>query len=72
MTLMGCSDAKKGAFFGMGRSRHIQCYSGGSLIYEGDSSGIIENEKHSDGFYFMDNITRKLVEIQADCLIMVK
>jgi len=66
-----CSDATKGSLLGLGKSRHVKCYSGGTVVYEGDTTGKIKNEQNSDGYYFTDS-SGMFVEIKADCVITVK
>lgn len=61
----------KGVLGALGKSRHIKCYSGGQLIYEGNTTGKINNEENSDGYYFID-ITGQYVEIKADCIFTVR
>ncbi len=68
--LSGCTDADNAKFSTFNNPQHIQCYSGGKLIYEGDSTGKVLNEDRSDGYYFKDKATDKLVEISADCIFM--
>lgn len=67
--LVGCKDAEIAQFKSMGSAHHIVCYSGGVKIYEGDSTGNISNEEHSDGFFFEDAKTHKLVELSGNCVI---
>jgi hypothetical protein len=69
--VVSCSDATKGAYKSLGESRHVVCYSGGVKIYEGDSTGKIENEAQSDGLYFSDK-NGMFVEMNADCVITNK
>lgn len=53
----------------LGSPGHITCYSGGQVIYEGDSTGKILTEEHSDGWFFMDSKTKNLVRVSGDCVI---
>jgi hypothetical protein len=69
--LSSCSDAMKGRFSALGNGRAIKCFSGGTLIYEGKSTGKINSEEGSDGYYFTD-INGKYVEVNADCLLTVE
>ncbi len=64
----GCTDAQFGQFAAIGKSAHVVCYSGTMKIYEGDSEGIVKNETQSDGWYFTDKQTGRLVEISAPCV----
>lgn len=71
LALSSCSDANKGAIAALGKSRLVKCYSGGVLIYEGVTSGKIENEEHSDGYFFTD-IMGDYIEINANCIFKIK
>ena len=68
IALTACSDATRGAFSSLGDSRQVKCYSGGSLIYEGLTTGKVNNEQQSDGIYFTDK-AGSFIEINADCVI---
>jgi hypothetical protein len=68
----GCSDATKAAWGNLGEEAKIKVYSGGKLIYEGVTTGKIENESGSDGYYFNDKCvpgSNKLVEVSGDVII---
>lgn len=67
--LAACTDADMARFGALGDQGHVICYSGGKVIYEGDSTGKIQPEDHSDGWVFKDAKTNKLVRISGDCLI---
>lgn len=69
LSSVSCTDAEKSQFTSLGSSGHIKCYSGGQLIYEGDSTGKIASEDQSDGWFFRDKRTDKLVRVSGDCLI---
>ncbi len=71
LSLISCSDADKGAYSALGKTREVKCYSGGKLIYSGSTTGKIENEGHSDGYYFTD-IAGEYVEVSGDCLFTLK
>jgi len=66
---MGCSDTEIASFKAIGDPGHITCYSGGQVIYDGDSTGKIATEQGSDGWLFMDAKTKRLVRISGDCII---
>jgi hypothetical protein len=68
----GCTDATWSKVTQYGGSQHIKCYSGGVLIYEGDSTGKVVSEQGSDGYYFEDATTHEVVEISADCVFVGK
>lgn len=72
LLLVGCTDASISKFKQLGGPQHIRCYSGGVLIYEGNSTGKIANEANSDGYYFEDAATGKIVEVSAHCIFTAK
>lgn len=70
--LTGCSYAKWADLKSQGSEHHIQLYSGGKLIGEWESTGAVENQHSSDGFYFQDAITGNKVEVCGQVIITVK
>lgn len=69
--LGGCSNANMAKFEAIGKRHLVKCWSGGVLIYESTTTGKIENETKSDGYYFQDEKTSKLVRVSGNCLITV-
>lgn len=69
VSLIGCSDANLSAFSANGSKHRIALFSGGTKVGEWVSSGRIENQEHSDGFYFKDSETKKLVSISGTVII---
>jgi hypothetical protein len=67
--IAGCTDAEVAQWGSLGSSGHITCYSGGAVIYDGQSSGKIFSESSSDGWYFNDAKTNRLVRVSGDCVI---
>lgn len=67
--LFGCTDAKMGKFMALGNDAKVTCYSGGKVIYDGVSSGKIENQESSDGYYFTPKGESLAVEVSGDCII---
>lgn len=68
--LAGCTDADFSQFTSYGSTAEITCYSGGEVIYHGKSTGKVSTEKQSDGWYFQDAATNKLVRISGTCVIV--
>lgn len=66
---ISCTDAQCAGVGAFGTAGHIVCYSGGKVIYEGDSTGKIETETHSDGWNFKDAKTGKFIRVSGQCLI---
>jgi hypothetical protein len=69
MLLIACTDTEIAQLTAIGEPGHITCYSGGQVIFEGDSTGKIATEEQSDGWKFMDAATGRLVRVSGDCLI---
>ena len=69
MLLIACSDTEIAQLTAIGEPGHITCYSGGQVIFEGDSTGKIATEEQSDGWKFMDAATGRLIRVSGDCLI---
>jgi hypothetical protein len=65
----GCSDAERARLGALGSAGTVKCYSGGRLFYEGRSTGKIYSEQTSDGWFFKDANTGKLVRVSGDCLV---
>ena len=66
--LGGCKASDVAQFKSMGSKHEVTCYSGGVVIYHGESAGNVSNEEHSDGWYWQDTATGKLVESSGTCL----
>jgi hypothetical protein len=64
-----CTDADTKQLFAFGSSAEVVCYSGGKEIYRGMSTGKVATEKQSDGWYFSEAGTGKLIRVSGDCLI---
>ena len=69
MLLIACTDTDIAQLTAIGEPGHVTCYSGGEVIFEGDSTGKIATEEQSDGWKFMDAATGRLVRVSGDCLI---
>lgn len=67
--LSACSDAQRAQWGSLGNPGDIVCYSGGKVIYQGRSTGKISTESQSDGWYFEDSETHRLVRVSGDCVI---
>jgi len=69
MLLIACSDTDIAQLTAIGEPGHVTCYSGGQVIYNGDSTGKIATVKNSDGWEFMDAATGRLVRVSGDCVV---
>ncbi len=68
--VIGCTDAKWKKVTVIGNPAKVTCYSGGKVIYDGMSTGKLHAEEQSDGWYFEDAETHKLIRVSGDCLII--
>ena len=69
MSAVGCTDGSRAKFSAFGGAAKIKCYSGSLLIYEGESTGKVNSEANSDGYYFVDKKDGKLKEVSGNCVI---
>ena len=69
LALTACTDAEVARFSALGDRGTISCYSGGTLIYSGTSTGKISAEEGSDGWFLKDAKTGNLVRVSGDCVI---
>lgn len=49
---------------------NIQCYSGGTLIYSGNSAGDITGDATTDAYVFTDQDSQKLTAVTGDCVVI--
>lgn len=69
LSSISCTDARMSKLMSYGDSRSIECYSGGKMIYKGRSTGKITSEAQSDGYFFREQGTGKLLEVSGNCVI---
>jgi hypothetical protein len=55
-----------------GRPHRVKQFNGGKLVGEWVTTGKIENEGQSDGYYFTDQATGKLVMVSGAVQITVE
>lgn len=67
--LTGCVDAKMADFGSYGAKSRVELWSGGQKVHEWTSTGKVLNEQSSDGYYFRDSDTGKLVRVTGDVVI---
>ena len=67
--LLGCSRAQRTAITAIGCKHRITLYSGTLAVRTWVSSGTIENEDKSDGYYFQDDNTGKLIRVSGSVVI---
>lgn len=68
--LVGCTDAKQKQWTTLGDPAEVTCYSGGKVIYSGKSTGKVAAEQQSDGWFFVDAATNKLIRVSGDCVVV--
>lgn len=71
LIISACTDAtcSKNASFLTGQDARITCHSGGVKIFDGCSTGKVSSEQGSDGYYFRDAETNRLVEVSGECFL---
>jgi len=65
---LGC-DARISQFQAIGAKHHIELWSGGKMVREWTSTGKVLTETNSDGYYFCDVETQRLVRVTGDLVI---
>lgn len=73
VTAASCKDATQAQYNALGKEHLIYQYSAdGAVINKWTSTGSVSNEANSDGWYFEDSATNKLVEVTGTVTILVK
>lgn len=67
VALSGCTDAEKAKFTSIGNAARVVCFSGDRKTFDDFSTGKIESEKGSDGYYFVARSTQRLVHVSGAC-----
>ena len=67
VALDGCSEIAQ--LTAVGSDAHITCYSGDKVIFAGMSNGKISTEKGSDGWFFQNKQTGRLIRVSGACVI---
>ena len=75
--ISGCSSWRTGISRNVSdwsnRDATVTCYSGGKVIFEGESDGKVFSEANSDGYVLFDKKNNgKLTEVSGDCIIRYK
>jgi hypothetical protein len=65
----GCTGAQVAKFQSLGSKHKITLYSGGIAVGTWHSTGYIQNEEKSDGYYFRDDATGKLISVSGTVII---
>lgn len=65
----GCTDAEYALRASLNNKFRVTLYNGGQPVRSWESTGKVETERGSDGWYFMDAATRKLVRVSGDIVV---
>lgn len=68
----GCTDAQHALIIANGSEFQIELYSGGICVKTWTSTGKVLSEDKSDGYFFMDKETKKLVRTSGTLVITQK
>lgn len=71
-SMVGCTSSTRAKLGGYLNEHTIEMYSGGVKVREWTSVGKVLSEENSDGYYFKDKDTGKLVEVCGDIVITTK
>jgi hypothetical protein len=69
LSTTGCTSADRAKLGSIGSHHKITLYSGGIAVRTWHSCGYINNEEHSDGYYFEDDLTHKLIRVSGSIVI---
>ena len=69
LTVAGCTDATMAHFSQFGDEAHIQCFSGGQVVYDGISTGKVAASETGAGVFFKEKASGKFVRLYADCIV---
>lgn len=69
--IVGC-DAYVSKWQSLGSRHKVELYSGGEMVKSWVSTGKPMNEESSDGFYFCDAETNKIVRVTGDVVITIE
>jgi hypothetical protein len=72
VALSACTDASQSKWNALSQPHVIKQFSGGQLVGQWESTGSVQNEDHSDGYYFEDAATHKLVTVSGSVQVTVK
>jgi len=66
----GCTDACIGKVRVYNDAARVTCYSGARLTFDDCSTGKVESQNQSDGYFFIAKGTQRPVEISGNCNIL--
>lgn len=65
----GCTDAEVASITAIGSPAEVTCYSGGQVVYQGQSTGRVASLHESDGWQFMEQGTNQFVRVSGTCIV---
>lgn len=68
-TVIGCTSAQQSQWGALGSNQRVTLYSGGQVVRVWTSNGKVMSETDSDGYYFTDGATGKLVRVTGDVVV---
>ncbi len=68
--LFGCTDAQKSQISALGSRFKVTQFSGGKVVGEWESTGKVSTEPQSDGYYFTDKMTGKLIRVSGTIQVL--
>lgn len=68
-SVIGCTSAAQSQWGALGSNQRVTLYSGGQAVRVWTSNGKVMSETDSDGYYFMDGATGKLVRVTGDVVV---
>lgn len=69
LSICSCTDASRARLTGYGDEYKVEMYSGGQMVRSWTSSGKVHSEESSDGYFFNDKASGKLIEVAGDVVI---
>ena len=69
LLICSCTDASRARITGYGDEYKVEMYSGGQMVRSWTASGKVHSEEGSDGYFFNDKATGKLIEVAGDVVI---
>lgn len=69
MCAIGCTDAEKSRIGSLGSKFKVTLYSNGDAVRTWQSTGKVMTETDSDGWYFTDASTNKLVRVSGSVVV---
>lgn len=70
LSLTACTDTGRASLSAYGNPATVTCYSGGTVIFKGRSTGRVQSTEQSDGWEFKDAGTGKFTRISGTCVVI--